>query len=78
MIDSTSWASRYSGSFLVCTELSDLFGYAPRGRHLRATVWVVMLLPPLCKKFSERFLQIRAFSSSLLIPLVIPIRFDYT
>ena len=46
-------------------ELSDLFGWVPRGRRLRATAWVVMVLPPLCKKFSEWFLQIGAFSSSL-------------
>ena len=26
MIDSTSWTSRYSGSFLVFDELSDLLG----------------------------------------------------
>ena len=64
MIDSTSWASMYSGSFLVCTELADLFGWVPRGRRLRTTSRVVMMLPP-CKKFSERFLQIRAFSSDL-------------
>ena len=65
MIASTSWASRYSGSFFVRAELSDVFGCAPRGRRLRATVWVVMVLLPPCKKFSERFLQMATFSSSL-------------
>ena len=61
MIASTSWASRYSGSFFVRAELSDVFGCAPRGRRLRATVWVVMVLLPPCKKFSERFLQMWDF-----------------
>ena len=56
MIATTSWASRYSGSF---------FGWPPRGRHLRATTWVVMVSLPTCEKFSERLLQIGAFSSSL-------------
>ena len=65
MTASTSWASRYSGSLLGCADLSDVFGCAPRGRRLRATVWLVMVLPPSCKECSERFLQTRAFSSSL-------------
>ena len=64
MIASTSWASRYSGSFLDCAELSDLFGCVPAdvvsghrlGCHGAAA---------LCEVFSERFLQNGAFSSSL-------------
>ena len=61
MIAPTSWASRYSGSFLGYADLSDLFRCVPRGRRLRAAAWVVMLLPLSCKKVSERFLQIGAF-----------------
>ena len=53
MIASTSWASRYSGSF---------FGWPPRGRHLRATTWVVMVSLPTCEKFSERLLQVGGLS----------------
>ena len=33
MIVSTSWASRYSGSFLGCAEVSDVFGPPPGGCH---------------------------------------------
>ena len=33
------------------------------GHRLRGTVWVVMVLPPSCKKLSERFLQLWALSS---------------
>ena len=33
--------------------------------RLRATAWAVMVPLPPCKKLSERFLQMRAFSSSL-------------
>ncbi len=57
-------AGQVSGSFLVCPDLG-LFECVPRGRHLRATPWVVMVSLPLCKKFSERFLQMWEFSSSL-------------
>ena len=53
MIASTSWASRYSGSF---------FGWPPRGRHLRATTWVVMVSLPTCEKFSERLSQVGGLS----------------
>ena len=38
---------------------------ASRGRRLRATMRVVMMPPVSCKKFSERFLQMRAFSTGL-------------
>ena len=65
IITSTSWASRYSGSFLGCAGLLDVFGCVHRRRRLRATVWVVMVLLPRCMKCFERFLQTGAFSSSL-------------
>ena len=45
MIASTSCASRYSGSFLVWADLSGVLWCAPRGRRLRATAWVVLVLP---------------------------------
>ena len=64
MAASTSWASRYSGSFLSCAELSDLRVCAPRTSSSGHRLGCHGAAAP-CKECSERFLQIGSFSSSL-------------
>ena len=61
MIASTSWASKYSGSFLGRAELADLLGCVPRGRRLRATACVVMFPLPALQEDPRMTLADRDF-----------------